>query len=800
MGKFRYRIDTFQRAKKEILAYKKVGSWHKHRKRWIKCFIFLVLLVCYYFSLPKPLFKAPYSTVVESNDGRLLGARIAADGQWRFPSIQTAPYKFKQAIIHYEDKRFKYHLGIDPIAMSRALLQNIQSKKIISGGSTLSMQVIRLSRQKKKRNFWNKSIETVLATRLELGYSKESILAMYASNAPFGGNVVGIEAAAWRYFGHTVEELSWAEAATLAVLPNAPALIHISKNRERLKTKRNQLLLKLHKAKIISEMEYDLAIEEELPEKPHPLPMFVYHLTNRIAKEQGNVLLQTTLDYNLQRRVSEIAARKQGVYKSNQINNMAILVAEVKTGKILAYIGNVFEKEDKKNGSNVDVIMSPRSSGSVFKPLLYAAMLDEGEILPNTLIPDIPTIFGSFTPKNFNQTFDGAVPAHRVLERSLNVPSVALLQRYGIEKFIHLLKKTGFTTVHRGADNYGLTLILGGAECTLWDLVNVYAKLTQKANAEKTGAKNLFDIHFYNNISPQTESLKNYPYELSSLWLAFESLSQLSRQEEESQWQTFSSSRKIAWKTGTSFGNRDAWSIGVTPEYAVGVWVGNASGEGRPALTGVGYAAPVMFDVFALLPQTTWFQMPKKEMLSVKVCTKSGHLASNLCPETMRQWIPKAGMNTASCPYHIEVNLSADRKYRVNSHCESVSNMRREVYFVLPPVQAWYYKNRNADYLPLPPISPKCSSTFGVNPLALIYPRGNVSVLVPRKLEGETNAVVFQATNTNPQAIIFWHIDNEYVGSTTSPHRIAVNPATGKHTLTLVDSEGFVVKQGFEVE
>ncbi|MCL2132568.1 MAG: penicillin-binding protein 1C, partial [Lentimicrobiaceae bacterium] len=237
-----------------------------------------------------------------------------------------------------------------------------------------------------------------------------------------------------------------------------------------------------------------------------------------------------------------------------------------------------------------------------------------------------------------------------------------------------------------------------------------------------------------------------------------------------------------------------------TPEYAVGVWVGNASGEGRPLLTGIGYAAPVLFDVFALLPQTTWFSMPAKEMTSAKICIQSGHLASDLCPETTLQWISKAGLNTSPCPYHIEINVSNDEKYRVNSDCESIDNRKRKVYFVLPPAQAWFYKNRNADYVPLPPISPKCNAAFGESPLALIYPRSGISVVIPRKLEGDKNGVVFQAANSNPQAVIFWHIDNEYAGSTTAPHRIAVNPPQGKHTLTLVDSEGYTVKQTFTVK
>jgi penicillin-binding protein 1C len=427
-------------------------------------------------------------------------------------------------------------------------------------------------------------------------------------------------------------------------------------------------------------------------------------------------------------------------------------------------------------------------------------MLEEGELLPNMLVPDIPVNYGSFSPKNYSNAFHGAVPAHRVLERSLNVPSVVLLRNYGVEKFSYLLNKLGFSTINRPVDDYGLTLILGGAECTLWDLVGVFAKMAQKMNSLTDHTTVFKNLTFYENQTQKQESIKNFPFDLASLWLTFESLANVNRPEEEGQWQTFSSSRKVAWKTGTSFGNRDAWSIGVTPEYVVGVWVGNASGEGRPALTGLGYAAPVMFDVFALLPATTWFSMPTDELTVVDICLKSGHLASHLCPETQQQWIPKAGLNTTLCPYHIEVNISMDGNYRVNTDCERIDHIKREVFFVLPPAQAWYYKNLNTDYRPLPPVSPKCLSTFGASPLALIYPRNEVSVVIPRKLEGEKSAAVFQAANANPQSLIFWHIDNEYVGVTNSPHKLAVNPAPGIHTLTLVDSEGFSIKTKFKVE
>ena len=781
------------------MKYFNIKKYITKKKIIILCII-TVLLILYYFCLPRNLFDHPYSTVVESSDGDLLGARIATDGQWRFQMIDTVPYKFRQAIIAYEDKRFNYHIGIDPIAIGRAVKQNIGNKKIVSGGSTISMQVIRLSRGKNKRTFFEKIIEAILATRLELRHSKEDILRLYASNAPFGGNVVGLEAASWRYFGRPADNLSWAESATLAVLPNSPSLIHISRNRDQLQEKRNRLIDKLYQTGSINVLEAELAKEEDLPDKPFPLPMFVYHLTSRISNEKGQIVAKTTLDYYLQQRVNALADQKNSQYSLNKIENIAILVAEVQTGNILAYMGNAYKNTNFKNGSSVDIITAPRSSGSVFKPLLYAGMLDAGEILPNTLIADIPFHYQSFSPQNYNRTFDGAVPAHRVLERSLNVPSVRMLQAYGVERFYYLLRKLGFTTINRSPDNYGLTLVLGGAECTLWDLVSVYTGMAQKMNSLEDSSQKISSLNFYQNHTAKRYHPIDYPFDYGSIWLTFESLSNLNRPEEESEWRSFISSRKVAWKTGTSYGNRDAWSIGVTPKYVVGVWVGNADGEGRPGLTGIEYAAPVMFDAFSLLPETGWFSMPEIDMKQAVICRKSGHIATPICETTDTLWIPTEGSETIPCPYHVEINTGLDGKYRVNSNCESVSNMQRHAYFVLPPAQEWFYKTKNRDYRPLPPISPKCVEIIGQNPMEIIYPQDNFTVIITRKLDSGKNNIVFQAAHRNSQSLIFWHIDDQYIGSTQYEHKIPVNPPQGSHVLTIVDSEGFSLQTRFNVE
>lgn len=737
----------------------------------IKILFLLTILsiIIYWFSLPGNLFQSPISKVVESSDGRLLSARIATDGQWRFPKTDTVPYKFKMSLVTFEDKRFFKHPGVDLLAVGRAVKQNLQVGGIASGASTLTMQTIRISRNK-ARSFIEKIVEAILATRLELTHSKEEILQLYASNAPFGGNVVGLEAAAWRYFGRPAGELSWAESAMLAVLPNAPSLIHLGRNREQLLIKRNRLLDKLLEAKLIDATDCELAKEEELPNEPYPIPMLAPYLLEKYRR--------TTIDYDLQRRLLTTTEQHNQLFRSNKVENLAAMVVEVKSGKVIAYVGNIYDNKDNTRGSNVDIIPAPRSSGSVLKPLLYGAMIDDGTILPTMLIPDVPTYFKNFTPSNFNKTFDGAVPANRVLERSLNIPSVLMLDKYGQDKFLYILQKSGFKTINKSSSHYGLSLILGGAEVTMWDLTRAYTLMAAK-----------LCNHPINNISlTETKEEKcDFPISKAAIWLTFNSLSNVNRPEEEGEWRFYDSSRKVAWKTGTSYGNRDAWAVGVTPEYAVCVWVGNSSGEGRPLLTGVGYAAPVLFDIFGLLPRTTWFNEPEIELDPVVVCSKSGYLATEICETRDTLMLPAMSQNAERCPYHKIIHLSEDLNYRVASNFYPVAKMKQQSWFILPPVQEWYYKRKNLDYKPLPPMM---NGVDEVNPIDIIYPRPRHVIVLPKGLDGQRQEVVFTAVHSHPTATLFWHIDDNYTGTTQGEHKLTYAPSKGKHTLTVIDERG----------
>jgi penicillin-binding protein 1C len=791
------------------LRAERIAPWLT--KHSIKLTVLLLLLIWYlFFALPKPLFTNSTATVIEDSRGTLIGGRIADDGQWRFPYNKKVPDKFEKALLTFEDDAFYRHPGFNPMAFARAMWQNIKGRRVVSGGSTITMQTIRLSRRGEHRTVLEKLIELVLATRLELGYSKKEILALYASNAPFGGNVVGLDAASWRYFGRPPSKLSWAEAATLAVLPNAPSLIHPGKNREKLLAKRNRLLDRMKKAGIIDAMECDMAKQEDLPGKPVAIPQYAPHLLTAVYKQHKGERVKTTLDADLQERVNMIMRRHYKEMKAMQVYNASAIVLDVETGNVMAYVGNTDKDGSEDHGNDVDVITAPRSTGSVLKPILYASMLDDGEILPNTLVADVPTYIAGYTPKNFNLTYDGAVPAHRAIERSLNVPAVRLLQQHGIARFLYMLRKLGLKDAKYGAQHYGLSLILGGAESSLWDMAGMYASLSRslkhysRYNSRYFTADFRSPNYFADTLSPDPKKQKPQEHgtlDAASIFFTYEAMAEVNRPDAEMSWRNYSSAGKIAWKTGTSFGFRDGWAIGTSSRYVVGVWVGNADGEGRPGLTGIGMAAPLMFDIFDALPRSPWFDMPYDAMAQVPICRTSGCRATELCQPVDSAWIPKNGLKTGGCPYHQLVHLDQSRLHRVTSNCTDVSAMVHEPWFVLPAVQEYYYKSKDPTYRVLPPFMAGCDEAENANkPMELIYPKETNVIYIPIELDQKRGVTVFQVAHRKAGITIFWHLDGNYLGSTKNIHQMGLAPDVGEHILTLVDEDGYSVTKGFKVK
>jgi len=754
-------------------------------------FLLSVFVIWYIDCLPEKLFDDSTSTVLLDRNGQLLGAHISEDEQWRFEECKTVPYKFKTCIIQFEDRDFYSHYGVSAKGIGRAISQNLSSGRRVSGGSTLTMQLVRLMRKNPARTYTEKAYEMILATRIEFRYPKDEILRLYSSHAPFGNNVVGLDAASWRFFGRPAKDLSWAESATLAVLPNAPGLIYPGKNHDRLEAKRNRLLKRLLDIKKIDRMEYEMALLEPLPDRPKSLPSLAPHLLNKclLGGYKGKTTT-CTLDKKIQTKVNQQLENNASVLRENQIYNGAVIITSVKTGEILAYVGNAIES-GAEHSNRVNCIDAPRSTGSILKPILYEKSLEAGVITPKMLLHDIPSKFGAFAPKNFSGDFNGLVPADQALSRSLNIPMVHLVNNYGISKFHSDLQDLGFSTINRSARHYGLSLILGGGEVTLGDLSNFYTRMAQHLKYEENTP-----IHYLE----QEKKGEGFPMNRACIYSTFKAMLEVKRPDEDNNWQMFSSSQKIAWKTGTSYGFRDAWAVGVTPEYVVSVWVGNADGEGRPGLTGLQAAAPLLFDVYDHLPNhEPWFNEPKKEMLEVEICAESGHRATQYCTHVELQGIPETSIESRACPYHKRVHLDKSGSFRVDSDCASPSEMQHVDRFVIPSTIEKFYKIHNPEYRSLPPYNKECMSKINENSVSIIYPRNKQRIYLPMDFNEERRKVVFEATHRNSSETIYWHMDGVYYGQTSEIHQLEFQPGIGEHKLTLMDENGASKLVMFEV-
>jgi penicillin-binding protein 1C len=762
-----------------------------------------VLLVLFFlwwvFALPRPLFNLPLATVIEDSQGNLLSAQIASDGQWRFPSVDSLPIKFQVCLRVFEDRRFWQHPGVDFRALIRASRQNIRAGRIVSGASTISMQVIRLSKGNPPRTIGHKILEILLAVRLEVAYSKKDILQYWADNAPFGGNVVGIEAASWRYYGKAATLLSWAEAATLAVLPNSPALIHPGRNREALTQKRNRLLANLVALGELDQQSYELAISEPLPGAPLPLPSLAPHLLQHIRATNGPGRWVVSIDGRLQQRLIRLAQQQQQRLAGNGIHNLAVLIMNTESGQVIAYLGNI-STLSKEHSPQVDLIQAPRSPGSLLKPLLYSLAVQQGVILPQELLPDIPSVFGGFRPENFHESYAGAVPANRALARSLNIPFVHLLKNYGVAPFHNALQAWQFDHITQEPDHYGLSLILGGCEVSLWQATAWYSSLGRLLLHQQAyqGQYDPEDWRLPDYLARQqtapAPSLQNAPGQIGAgaAWATIQALENLERPDSEGDWEAFSSSNQMAWKTGTSFGFRDAWAVGLDPDYTIGVWVGNADGEGRPGLVGVQAAAPLLFAARQLLPRSSngWFETPFNDLTPAVVCHQSGMLARAYCPADS-VLIPVRLSGGQLCNLHELIHLDQD-KLRVNQQClKQTETSHPTAWFVLPSLQAYYYRQHHPAYMPLPPWRNNCRPTSEDTPrMQWIYPTQTTRINIPRNWQGEAEAVIFSVAHRQSDAIIHWHLDGQYIATTRQLHTLELQPSPGTHQLSLVDQDG----------
>ena len=649
--------------------------------------------------------------------------------------------------------------------MVRAFYQNITSGKVISGASTLTMQVTRLFNPK-ERTYANKFFEILQTFKIEVKYSKTDILKLYLDHAPYGGNIVGYQAAALRYFNVIPTKLTWGQAAMLAVLPNAPGLISPVNNPQILIKKRNALLKQLMQKEIIDTETFDLACREEIPDRSFPLGFSAPHLARHLKMKADNAtIFKTTIDKKLQEEIENIVVIHGNYLESQGIKNASALIVETQTGKVATYIGSddFFDTDAK---GQVDGVLAPRSSGSILKPFLYALSMYEGYILPQTLIKDVPSYYGAFSPANADLNYRGIVPAGQALIQSLNVPAVRLLYQYGYEPFYYFLKEAGVSTLFRHYEDYGLSIILGGAETTLWEMAALYRGL---ANYGKFGS-----IHL---LTEENESTGKNLISAGASYLNLNVLNELHRPGSEAYWQQYQNQWPLAWKTGTSYGQRDGWAIGVNPQWTIAVWVGNFEGQGNANLSGSGCAGPILFEIFNYLPKDpafSWFVKPQDDLNKIDVCMDT--------PVHMKP--------LKICPYHRQIFVNHSEDKQVCSLCWQDINHHTINKLIYPPDVSQYLRKNGQIVESLPPHLNSCPALAQGNPLQIIYPQEQTALWIPRDFDGTLQKVNLKAAHQQKDCQVYWYLDDTFKGSSLEIHELPLVLSKGWHKLEVVDEAG----------
>ena len=716
------------------------------------------------------IFEGRYSVSVLDNNGKIIGVYLNKDEQWHLKSTDKIPEKLKRAVMVFEDKNFYSHKGVDFSAVIRAVKDNIFEKRR-TGASTITMQAVKMA-QPKERSYFNKYLEIVHAFKLEKYYKKDEILKMYLNNAPYGGNIVGYKTASYMYFRKSPKELTWGEAALLAVLPNSPGLMNVEKNREKLIEKRNFLLKKLYKENFIDERQYRISLKEPVPDKRYSFPVIAPHLARRLVNEnKDKKIIKSTIDSEIQKKTEKAVKDYSEFLKLSGINNTAVLIINNKNYEVTAYAGSQ-DFYDFENNGQVDGITAKRSPGSLLKPFLYAKVIDEGIAAPQSKIPDIPLYFSNFSPQNANKKYYGMVEMRDALIKSLNIPFVELLKDYGEDKFFYFLKDI-LNFEDKNPERYGLSLILGTKEFTMEEIGILYSGLANYGN--------------FKNLKYTEESTEEgrQLFTKGASYLTLITMRELERPGME---KFYREKNPVSWKTGTSHGRRDGWAAGVTPEWTVVVWTGNFTGEGNPNLTGVYTGGNLLFNILKFLPKTEKeFVMPN-DLEKIKVDRETGYRLKYDIPYK-EIFYPKDAKPLKVSPYYKKIFVNKNGE-ETDSRDESFSE-REEKYILVYPLEVVnYFVRENLD------VSNIFSEKTAKKTIKFIYPKNNLKIIVPKDFDGEKSLIVKIANIKNRE--LYWYVNKEYAGKSREKER-SFNLKKGNYEITVVSEKGETAKINFQV-
>ncbi len=735
----------------------------------------------------------PYATIVEASNGVVLHAYIARDHQWRIKTrLDEITPELKKAIIFKEDKHFYHHLGINPLAIGRALVNNIFHLKRTSGASTISMQVVRLL-DPKPRTYFNKCIEMFRAMQLELHFSKEEILQLYLNVVPYGSNIQGVKSASLLYFNKTPDQLSLAEITALSIIPNRPNSLVPGKDNALIVKERNKWLNRFKEAKLFPETVINDALAEPLTCYRHNAPNNVPQFALRMRRNYpGRGEIRSALDEKMQQKAENIVTDYVNQLKLHNINNASVLIIDNTTHQVLTYIGSS-DFADRYHFGQVDGVSALRSPGSTLKPLLYGLAFDKGYITPKTTIADVPINIKGYSPENYDRLFRGNVTAEFALSNSLNIPAVKLLDRAGTGNFINTMYQAGFLSVWLKKNKMGLSLILGGCGVRLEELTALYASFANDGrysplqylapDAALTGKK-IF-LHPANNTTNQGTPILSP----SANYMLTKILSELHRPDLPNAYDEAQGIPRIAWKTGTSYGRKDAWSIGYNKRYTIGVWLGNFSGAGVPELSGAMTATPLLFKLFNAVDHNAaneWLEPPTDIGFRL-VCAETGKIPNDFCfNQVMDYYIPGVSTNE-KCDHFKETWLSADEKFSYCTSCLPPDGYKTKLLPNIPPDLAGYYDATNTAYKKSPPHNPSCSRIFqGQAPVITSLTNG-MTYLVENK---EQQKFQLACTAGSDVRKVYWYINDKLYAAAKADQKIFFSAPAPIMKISCTDDKG----------
>lgn len=769
------------------MNFKTIINWHCLKKRrliaiWLLgAVLFILILDRLIFPLPLNRLFKPSSTFIYSRDHTLLGGYISSDSYWRKPlKLNDISPLLQKSALTCEDRWFYYHPGINPVSLIQAAYADIRAGKIVRGGSTITMQIARMM-EPKSRTLKAKIIEVLRAFQLELHFSKKELLELYFNIAPYGGNIEGVGAASYFYFGKPARELTASQAALLTSIPNSPQALRPDINLASSLNARNRVLAAMRNNKIISESDYKEALDEEIKGKKYRLPNIAPHLCNELlTRYRGRPEITCAVDLKIQSICEAVINSYRGPLAMKGINNAAVVVIRNSTAEILAMVGSC-DFNDIQHEGQVNGATAPRSPGSTLKPFVYGMALDKGLVSPNMMIEDLPAYYSGYAPENYDRQYRGAVSVTDALRNSLNVPAVHICARVGQKNFFALLKNGGLSTLTRKDSDYGLPLILGSCEIELLDLTSLYGCLARGGVYKK-----------YHYLTDESSVDSARLFSPAAAYILSEIMSELERPDFPSSWEFSPNIPKVAWKTGTSFGRKDAWSIGFNPTFTVGVWAGNFNGEPSPDLVGAEAAAPILFEIFRLINTGTgqrWFDEPIT-VDTRKVCAVSGMPPGPHCPATVDElYIPGVSPVT-NCTIHKEILIDSLSGFRLCRYCSSGKHIKYVIYEDWPPkIATWLMKSGRAIAV-IPEHNPGCTGTYSGDRPVIVSPTEDVTYIIRAHIPLADQGIPLDASTAAGSKKLFWFIDGELYAQVAPGEKAFYTPVAGSHKLVCTDDEG----------